>query len=180
MSNLLRIHLVRGLAAIAWAVGFATVRDSLSAASVVLLIAYPLIDVAASLLDARDASGTPARTLQLVNTALSAVAAVGLGVAAVSGQAAVLCAFGVWAVVSGAAQFTVALRRRGSELGGQWPMLIAGALSVIAGATYLVAAAGEHPDLDALITYTAAGGTFFVLQAAASAWRRRRTRGLPA
>lgn len=180
MSVLLRVHLVRGLVAIAWAVGFSTVHDSLSAASVVLLVAYPLIDVVASLLDAREGSGTRARTLQLLNTALSALAAVALGVSAISGEAAVLFTFGVWAVVSGAAQFTVALRRRGSELGRQWPMLIAGALSAIAGATYLVAALGEHPGLNALITYTAAGGTFFVLQAATFAWRQRRTRGVPA
>ncbi|MYS22923.1 Uncharacterized membrane protein HdeD, DUF308 family [Streptomyces sp. DvalAA-14] len=180
MSLLLRIHLVRGLAAIAWAVVFSTVHDALSGASVVLLIAYPLIDVVASLLDARADPGTRARTLQLFGTALSAAAAVALGVCAVRGPAAVLFTFGVWAIVSGAAQFTVAVRRRGGELGRQWPMLIAGALSVIAGATYLVAALGRHPDLDALTTYTAAGGTFFVLQAATFAWRQRRTRGLPA
>ncbi|GAA1295053.1 hypothetical protein Psi02_61480 [Planotetraspora silvatica] len=180
MSILQRIYLVRGLVAIAWAVGFTAVHDSLSTVSVALLVAYPLIDVVASLLDAREDPGSSARTLQVFNTALSALAAVALGVTAVSGAAAVLIAFGVWAVVSGAAQFTVAVRRRGPELGRQWPMLIAGALSVIAGATYFVQAAGEHPSLDPLVTYTAAGGTFFVLQAAALAWRRRRRRDVPA
>ncbi|GAA4567861.1 hypothetical protein [Planotetraspora kaengkrachanensis] len=180
MSVLLRIYLVRGLVAIAWAVGFSAVHDSMSAASVVLLVAYPLIDVVASLLDVREDPGTPARTLQVFNTALSALAAVALGLAAAGGDAAVLFAFGVWAVVSGVAQFTVAVRRRGPELGLQWPMLIAGALSVIAGSTYFVQAAGENPSLAPLVTYTAAGGTFFVLQAAALAWRRRRTRHVTA
>jgi uncharacterized membrane protein HdeD (DUF308 family) len=180
MPILLRIYLVRGLVAIAWAVGFSAVHDSLSAVSVVLLIAYPVIDVVASLLDARENPGTAARTLQVFNTALSALAAVALGVTAISGAATVLFAFGVWAIVSGAAQFTVAVRRRGPELGRQWPMLIAGALSMIAGATYLVEAVGEHPNLGALITYTAAGGTFFVLQAATLAWRQRRMRNVPA
>ncbi|GIF63260.1 membrane protein [Asanoa ishikariensis] len=175
MSNLFRIYLVRGLVAIAWAVAFSTAHESLSATSVVLLVAYPLIDVVATLLDTRQTSGSPARTLQVFNTGLSAAAAVGLGVAAISGIGAVLATFGVWAVVSGAAQFTVALRRR-AELGRQWPSLTAGALSVIAGATYLVQAADAHPSLQALITYTAAGGTFFVLQAAGLAWRQRRMR----
>ncbi|MEH1168693.1 DUF308 domain-containing protein [Micromonospora sp. CPCC 205539] len=173
MPSLLRIYLVRGLIAIAWAAGFSAVSDSLTAATVVLLISYPLIDVVASLLDAREDPGTPARRLQIFNTALSALTALALGLAAISGIGAVLFTFGVWAIVSGVAQFTVAIRRS-PELGRQWPMLIAGALSVIAGATYLPAALGDEPSLGMLIVYTAAGGIFFVLQAASLAWRQRR------
>jgi uncharacterized membrane protein HdeD (DUF308 family) len=103
MSTLCRIYLVRGLVALAWAAGFAAVSHSLTAVTVALLIAYPLIDVVASLLDAREEPGTPARTLQIVNTALSALAAVALGLAATSGVGAVLFTFGAWAIVSGAA-----------------------------------------------------------------------------
>ncbi|TWF74577.1 short repeat uncharacterized protein DUF308 [Pseudonocardia hierapolitana] len=172
MPTLLRIYLVRGIVAIAWAAGFAAVSGSLTAVTVALLIIYPLIDVVASLLDAREDPG-PARTLQIFNTTLSALAAVALGVAALRGIGAVLFAFGVWAIVSGIAQFTVAIRRR-TALGRQWPMLIAGALSVIAGASYLPAALGEAPRLDMLVVYTAAGGVFFVLQALTLAWRQRR------
>jgi uncharacterized membrane protein HdeD (DUF308 family) len=174
MSSLVRIYLVRGLVAIAWSAGFVAVHDSLTAVSVVLLVAYPLIDVVASLLDVREDPGTPARRLQVFSTALSALAAAGLGLAATSGVGAVLVVFGLWAIVSGAAQVTVAIRRRGPELGRQWPMLVAGGLSVIAGATYLPVALGETPNLTALIMYTAAGGGFFVVQAATLAWRRRR------
>lgn len=174
MSSLVRLYLVRGLVAIAWSAGFLAVHDSLTAVSVVLLVAYPLIDVVASLLDVREDPGTPARKLQVFNTALSALTAAGLGLAATGGVGAVLFVFGLWAIVSGVAQFTVAVRRRGPELGRQWPMLIAGALSVIAGATYLPVALGDAPNLTALIMYTAAGGGFFVIQAATLAWRRRR------
>jgi uncharacterized membrane protein HdeD (DUF308 family) len=174
MSSLLRIYFVRGLVAIAWSAGFATVHDSLTAASVVLLIAYPLIDVVASLLDVREDAGTPARKLQVFNTGLSALTAVGLGLAAIGGTGAVLFVFGLWAIVAGAAQLTVAIRRRATALGRQWPMLLAGGLSVIAGFTYLPAALGDDPQLTQLITYTAAGGTFFVIQAAILAWKQRR------
>lgn len=173
MSTLFRIHLIRGLVAIAWAAGFSAVSGSLTAVTVVLLIGYPLIDVVASLLDVREGPGTSARKLQVFNTVLSALTALALGLAALGGVGAVLFVFGVWAIVSGAAQFTVAVRRRGTELGRQWPMLIAGALSVIAGATYLPAALGDAPALTMLVVYTAAGGVFFVLQAASLAWRRR-------
>jgi uncharacterized membrane protein HdeD (DUF308 family) len=174
MSPLFRIYVVRGLVAIAWAVGFSTVSGSLDPVAVVLLLGYPLIDVVASLLDVREGPGTSARMLQIFNTVLSALAALALGVAALGGVGAVLFVFGVWAIVSGIAQFTVAIRRRGPELGRQWPMLIAGALSVIAGATYLPAALGDAPALTMLVVYTAAGGVFFVLQAASLAWRQRR------
>ncbi|MCS7475294.1 DUF308 domain-containing protein [Umezawaea endophytica] len=173
MSTLFRVHLVRGLVALAWAAAFAAVHGSLTAASVALLVAYPVIDVVASLFDVREDPGTPARTLQVFSTALSALAAVGLGLSAVSGVGAVLFTFGAWAIVSGIAQFTFAVRRRDTGLGRQWPMLVAGALSVIAGATYLPAALGRDPGLSMLVLYTAAGGLFFVLQAAILAWRRR-------
>jgi uncharacterized membrane protein HdeD (DUF308 family) len=108
------------------------------------------------------------------NTALSALTVLGLGLAAIGGVGAVLFLFGLWAIVSGAAQLTVALRRRSPELGRQWPMLIAGAFSVIAGFTYLPVALGDEPHLTSLIQYTAAGGAFFVIQAATLAWKARR------
>jgi hypothetical protein len=53
-------------------------------------------------------------------------------------------------------------------------MLIAGGLSVIAGATYLPAALADDPGVGMLILYTPAGGIFFVLQAESLVWRQRR------
>jgi uncharacterized membrane protein HdeD (DUF308 family) len=177
LSPFFRIYLIRGLVAIAWAISFAAVSNSLTVLSAALLVAYPLIDVIASLLDSRETPGTPARMLQVWNTALSALAALGLGVAAARGIGPVLLVFGTWAIVSGTAQFTVAIRRHSTELGRQWPMLIAGALSVVAGASYLLTALGDAPVLTMLIVYTAAGGVFFILQAASLAFRLRRRSG---
>jgi uncharacterized membrane protein HdeD (DUF308 family) len=173
----IRLYLVRGLVALAWALVFATGHEPATTATTLLLVAYPLIDVVASALDARAGRGTPARTFQLINTVLSALAAIALGVAGPHGDAAVLVAFGGWAIVSGAAQVTVALRRR-AELGRQWPMRIAGGLSVLAGANYLVTSAGDHPTLTALILYATAGGAFFVIQAVLLAVGMRRARAL--
>ncbi|WP_436528736.1 hypothetical protein [Actinoplanes sp. HUAS TT8] len=175
MSPLFRIHLIRGVIAIAWSAAFAGVQHDLTAATVALLVLYPVIDVIASLADVRENRGTPARRLQIFNTGLSAATAAGLGLAAISGTGAVLFVFGLWAVIAGAAQVTVALNRR-RVLGWQWPSLLAGTLSVIAGATYLPVALGDAPSLAMLVVYTAAGGTFFVLQAIGLAWRQRRLR----
>jgi hypothetical protein len=94
--------------------------------------------------------------LLLIDAAVSA-AAVALGVAAAGSVADVLAVFGVWADVTGAAQLVVGRRRR-TLLGHQWPMLIAGGGSVIAGVAYVIAGAGGNPKLVWLVFYTAPAG----------------------
>jgi uncharacterized membrane protein HdeD (DUF308 family) len=172
MSSLRRIYLVRGLVALAWSAAFAFVHTPLTSLVVALLVIYPLIDVVATLLDVR--TGTAGQGLQVFNTVLSGLAAAGLGLAAAGGVGPVLFVFGLWAIVSGLAQLIAALRRRSPELGRQWPLRIAGTLSVLAGGSYLLVALGDSPSLTALIMYTAAGGAFFVIQAAILAWKARR------
>jgi len=168
----MRLFFIRGLVALAWAAVFATASDSLSTGAAVLLVAYPLIDVVASLIDARGQSGPP-RTFLRFGAATSALAAAAIAVAATGTIAAVLAVFGAWAIVSGVAQVIVARRRR-AELGSQWPMLAAGALSALTGIVYAADAAGANPTLDAIAVYATGGGSFFVVQAALLAWRQRR------
>jgi uncharacterized membrane protein HdeD (DUF308 family) len=172
----LHLFLTRGLVAIAWAAAFAAVSDSLTTGVTVgagvLLVRYPLIDVVASLVDARSQRGS-ARQLLLAGAAASGVAAVALGVAATGSVADVLAVFGVWAGISGAAQLVVALRRR-AQFGNQWPLLLAGGVSVFAGVAYVIASAGANPMLDMLALYAATGGIDFVAQAGLLARRRRR------
>ncbi|WP_205825947.1 DUF308 domain-containing protein [Microbispora catharanthi] len=91
-------------------------------------------------------------------------------------MAEVLHVFGAWAVVSGAAQVLVGLRRRGPELGKQWPMLIAGGLSFLVGIFYNVQALRGDASLDVLSVYATGGGVFFIIQAGLLAWRARRPR----
>jgi uncharacterized membrane protein HdeD (DUF308 family) len=174
-ANMARLFLTRGLVAIAWAAIFAAASNSLmtdvTVGVGVLLVLYPLIDVVASVTDARSQHGS-ARRLLLIDAAVSAAAAVALGVAAAGSVAGVLAVFGVWAGVTGAAQLVVARRRR-ALLGHQWPMLVAGGASVIAGVAYVIAAAGGNPKLGWLVFYTATGGLEFVIQAWLLARRRR-------
>src|ERR671930_1833211 len=98
--------LTRGIVAIAWAIVFVAAPDSLAVGVGVLLVLYPLIDVVASLIDAQSQHGS-ARQFLLANAAVSAVAAVALGVAATGSVADVLAVFSVWAGLSGAAQLVV-------------------------------------------------------------------------
>jgi uncharacterized membrane protein HdeD (DUF308 family) len=178
-ARTLQLFLTRGVVAIAWAAVFAAVADSLTVGVGVLLVLYPLIDLVASLIDARSQHGS-ARQLLLANAAVSAVAAVALGVAATGTVADVFAVFGIWAGITGAAPLVVVLRRR-AVLGNQWPLLLANGVSVIGGVAFVLAAvAADNPKLRMLAIYAATGGIEFVIQAWLLARRRRRMATLPA
>jgi uncharacterized membrane protein HdeD (DUF308 family) len=170
-----RLFLIRGLLAIAWAVVFATTSDSLTTGVGVLLVLYPLIDAVASGIDARGQQGS-ARQLLEVNAAVSVAAAVALGIAATGDKGDVLAVFGVWAFLTGGAQVVVAIRRR-TMFGRQLPLLLAGVGSTFFGIAFLVMAGANDPKLEMLAFYAAGGGVEFVIQAWLLA---RRTHGMAA
>jgi uncharacterized membrane protein HdeD (DUF308 family) len=159
----LRLFLIRGLVAVAWAVVFVTVSDSLTTGVGVLLVLYALIDMVASVIDARGQQGSARQWLGL-NAAVSAAAAVALGIAATGDKGDVLLVFGVWALLTGVAQLVVAIRRR-MVLGRQWPLLLAGAGSTLFGISFVVMAAADDPNLRMIAIYAAGGGVEFVIQA---------------
>jgi uncharacterized membrane protein HdeD (DUF308 family) len=161
--SLHRMYLARGGVALIWAAGFAAASGSLNAPAVTLIIAYPLIDVVASGFDVRIARAGLG-SLQTVNAAISLVAAIAVGIAGIDDTAAVLHVFGAWALVSGAIQVLVAVKRR-PAFGTQWAMLVSGGLSMIAGLTLNLRAAADHPQLGNLIAYAALGGVFFIADA---------------
>ena len=164
--------------AIVWAVVFAATSDSLTTdvpfGVAVLLVLYPLIDVGASLTDARGQTGS-ARQILLGGAATSAIAAVALGIAATGTVGDAVAVFGVWAFVSGAAQLAVALRRR-AQFGLQLPMLLAGGFSVVFGVALVIMSTSADPILEMVAIYAATGGIDFIVEAALLARRRRRSR----
>ncbi|MEU0945584.1 DUF308 domain-containing protein [Streptomyces canus] len=175
-SSLLRLYLSRGILAVAWALAFAGAHEDLNAPAITLLVVYPLVDAVSSLIDYRATPNGSERRVTAFNGMLSTLAALAIGIAGADGVAAVLHVFGAWAVVSGAAQLTVGLRRRGPELGKQWPTLISGGLSFLVGITYNIQAGGDHPSLDVLSVYATGGGVWFILQALLLGWKSRQLR----
>jgi uncharacterized membrane protein HdeD (DUF308 family) len=144
-----------------------TTDADLPIAAAALLTTYPLIDAVASVVVA-GRQGAAQRVLR-VNAAISAAAAVAVGIAAFGSTAgATLAAFGVWAAVSGAIQFGVALHRRHRD-GGQVAMLVSGGLSTIAGVSFLSAAGMDEAHLATLGGYMALGAVLYLVSA-----RRRR------
>jgi uncharacterized membrane protein HdeD (DUF308 family) len=162
------VYTARGVFAVVWAVLLlvtASTLDSITpvrAVTVVLLVLYPLVDLAAALVDLR--SGRASRPAALyVNAALSLLAAVGLAFAVGSDLAAVLRVWGAWAVTAGIVQLVVAVRRRG--LGGQWAQVLSGAISVLAGGSFLAQAGSDSASLGSLAGYATLGGLFFLVSA---------------
>jgi len=157
-----RLYFVRFGFAIVWAVLLFTTKD-LGPLATALLILYPLFDVGAAVVDARSSgSGGPARGLY-VNIAISLLAAVGLVIATGSGVPQVLRVWGAWAIVAGLVQLIVAISRR--KLGGQWPMILSGGISVLAGGSFVVGASAPSPTVRNLAGYAVLGGLFFLASA---------------
>jgi uncharacterized membrane protein HdeD (DUF308 family) len=164
--TLRRLYFVRFGFALVWSVLLFLTASSISPPAAVLLVLYPVFDVAAAVVDARssrvDVAGGSATGLY-VNIAISALAAVGLAVALTSGIPAVLRVWGVWAVVAGIVQLVVAVRRR--RLGGQWAMIASGAVSVLAGVSFFLMASRTGASLTNVGGYALLGGIFFLVSA---------------
>ncbi|MER6066810.1 DUF308 domain-containing protein [Streptomyces sp. NPDC001792] len=175
-DSLLRLYLGRGVLAVAWALAFAKAHENLDAVAITLLVVYPLIDAVSSLIDYRATPNGSERRVTAFNGVLSTLAALAIGIAGAGDEASVLHVFGAWAIVSGAAQVIVGVRRRGPELGKQWPTLISGGLSFLVGITYNIQAAGDNPSLDVLSVYATGGGVWFILQALLLGWKSRQLR----
>ncbi|HWT95827.1 MAG TPA: hypothetical protein VN238_22695, partial [Solirubrobacteraceae bacterium] len=108
--------------------------------------------------------GRANRVLRL-NAAIGALAAVAVGIAAFGADAgATLAAFGTWAAVSGALQLGVALHRRAE--GHQLPMIVSGALSTLAGLSFVAAAGKTDASLASLSGYMVFGAVLFLVWAA--------------
>lgn len=171
-----RIAVVRAALALVWAVALLlavgdavpTTRSDVPVAAAALLAAYPLMDAFASIVGAtlRGASG---RVLH-VNAAISTLAAIAIAATAFDSDAgATLAAFGVWATVSGALQFGIAVHRRRTE-GRRLSMLISGGLSTLAGLSFLASSGSTDAHLATLPGYMALGAILYLVSA-----RRGRT-----
>jgi len=127
----------------------------------VMLVVYPVSDAIATLVDLRQAAaGWP----QLVNLGSDLVAVAAIGIAARSGLADAIAAFGGWAVLSGIIMIVLAAQRQ-RVLHGQWLMIISGAGSVFAGISFTNWTGTPPAGLTALAQYSAGGAVWYLLTA---------------
>lgn len=162
-ATLRTLYAVRFAFQLVWAIVLIlTASAGLGPVSIVLLLLYPLFDVAAAVIDHRASRATGPAPLLYVNMALSLLTAVGLGFAVASGVPAVMVVWGLWAITAGAVQLIVALLRR--RLGGQWPMILSGGISVLAGASFVFGSSGAT-SVAGIGGYAILGAVFFLVSA---------------
>ncbi|HWI70507.1 MAG TPA: DUF308 domain-containing protein [Baekduia sp.] len=163
-----RIARLRAVVALVWAAALAIAAGDdagpeLSAGLAALVTAYPVIDVVASLTEPAR-GGDRSRLLQ-VNAAIGTLAVAALaGAAFGSDVSAVLAVFGTWAFVSGAIQLANAVHRRRAGT-RELPMIVSGALSALAGISFIASSGGDDPSLTPLAGYAAFGAALFLLWA---------------
>ena len=159
-ATLRRLYLARSVFALVWAGLFLAVSSPVGTAAVVLAVLYPAVDLAAATIDARTSGAGRPRALYL-NVALSLVAAVALAVVGEDVEG-ILLVWGAWAITAGVVQLVVGVVRR--AVGGQWPMILSGGISVLAGGSF-VASAGDATSVTGIAGYATLGGVFFLISA---------------
>lgn len=162
-SALRRLYFIRFAFAIVWAIVATTTAKEINPLTVTLFVLYPLFDVGAAIYDLRSSRTTNSPALLYINIAVSLLTAIGLGAAAASGIPAMLRVWGAWAIVAGLVQLVVAIPRR--TMGGQWPMIISGGISVLAGGSFIAGAAADNPALTNAAGYAVPGAIFFLIAA---------------
>jgi uncharacterized membrane protein HdeD (DUF308 family) len=132
--------------------------------AVVLLTIYPAWDAIATFFDVRATAMGSSHLAQYLNIAVGLLAAAGVLIGIGAGLTPALIVFGVWASVSGAVQLYLGLRRR-RPIGGQWPMIISGGLSVLAGISFIVTSGAPKTSLTTLAGYSAFGAFWYLVGA---------------
>ena len=173
------LYLIRAAFSLIWVALVATTSASLvstdkpTVIAAVLLVIYPLWDVIATLLERRMAGADSTDRLGTTNMALGLAATAGMIIAVFSTIGTALLVFGIWALLSGAIQLVVAIRRR-RTVGAQWPMVISGGLSVLAGASFAAMSASATSGLSTVVGYSAFGAFWFLVSVVALSIRSRR------
>jgi uncharacterized membrane protein HdeD (DUF308 family) len=163
IRGLRTLYYVRFGFAVAWAGLLAITASALSPVSIGLLVLYPLVDVAAAVIDFRTSGASRPRAPLYLTMTLSLITAVGLAVAVQAGIPGVLRVWGVWAITAGIVQLIIAIMRY--RLGGQWAMILSGGISAVAGTTFILQAGGANASLTTLAGYATLGGVFFLISA---------------
>ncbi|MDT7839738.1 DUF308 domain-containing protein [Streptomyces justiciae] len=178
-SGLRSLHLIRVAFSLIWVALVVTTSASLvstdrpTAVAAVLLVVYPLWDVIATLLERRMTGTASEDRAGTANMALGLAATAGMIIAVFSTIGTTLLVFGIWALLSGAIQLIVAIRRR-RTIGAQWPMVISGGLSVLAGISFAAMSTSATSDLSSIAGYSAFGAFWFLVSAVALTIRGRR------
>jgi len=162
--SLRQLYFIRAGFSVTWVILVALLAKASTGVAVALLIIYPAWDVIGTFLDVRANQGATSRTPQYVNAVISMITTVAVAFALQKGIPETLVVFGTWAIGTGLIQLILGLRRR-KLLGGQWPMIISGAQSMIGGTSFILLAHDPTKGITSLAGYAAFGAFYYLLAA---------------
>src|ERR1700761_5160218 len=162
--SLRSLYFTRTAFSVIWVTLISVFAKTNSSIAGILFIVYPAWDVLATYLDIKANPPGVSKTPQYVNAAIGILTTIGVVLALQRGVPAALIVFGIWAIITGLVQLILGLRRR-KELGGQWPMIISGGQSMIAGSVFIAMANSPTMGISNLAGYSAFGAFYFLLSA---------------
>nr|WP_295929026.1 hypothetical protein [uncultured Dyadobacter sp.] len=161
-SALRSLYFIRAAFSIVWVSLIFALANTSPGLAQALLILYPAWDVLGTFADIRANRGGASKTPQYVNAVISTFTTAAVAVALQKGIPEALIVFGLWAILTGAIQLILGLKRRKS-LGGQWPMIISGGQSMIGGASFILLAHDPKMGITSLAGYAAFGAFYYLL-----------------
>jgi uncharacterized membrane protein HdeD (DUF308 family) len=162
--SLRRLYFIRAAFSVSWVILISFFAKTSMGITSILLIIYPAWDVIGTFFDIRANQHSPSKTPQYINAAISVITTIAVGVALQKGVPETLIVFGAWAILTGLIQLVLGLQRR-RLLGGQWPMILSGGQSMIAGVSFIAMAHAPAMGITNLAGYAAFGAFYYLLSA---------------
>ncbi|KQS26673.1 DUF308 domain-containing protein [Dyadobacter sp. Leaf189] len=163
-KSLRTLYFTRAAFSIVWILLVTTLANTNASIAMVLFIIYPVWDVIATFFDIRSNPPSANKTPQYVNVAIGIITAVAVFMALQKGIAEALIVFSAWAILTGLIQLILGLHRR-KQMDGQWPMIISGGQSMLAGVSIFLKAHTPGTGVNTLAGYAAFGAFYFLLAA---------------
>jgi uncharacterized membrane protein HdeD (DUF308 family) len=161
--SLRKLYFTRTAFQVLWAASVIATAVAQPAIAAILVILYPLWDVACTLYDLKtSALEGSARTSQTINGVLGAATAIGIAFTAFGQPAYAIGIFGAWALVAGLLQLVSGLIRR-RQLGGQWAMILSGLQSMAAGVAFGLGGLKGKTHAKDLGGYAIFGAVYFLI-----------------
>ncbi|QRR01345.1 hypothetical protein [Dyadobacter sandarakinus] len=163
-KSLRTLYFVRAAFSVLWALLVTVAAKTNPSLAMILFIIYPAWDVLATIFDIRSNPPAAGKVPQYVNIVIGITTTIAVLVALQRGIAGALVVFSAWAILTGLIQLILGLHRR-RQLDGQWPMIISGGQSMLAGVSIFLKANNSDAGVDILAGYAAFGAFYFLLAA---------------
>jgi hypothetical protein len=163
-QSLRKLYFTRVAFSVLWIALVVTLGKTNNNIATILFIIYPAWDAAATFFDISANPPAADKTPQYVNAGISILTTIAVIIALQSGIPVALMVFGAWAFLTGLIQLILGLRRR-KHFEGQWPMIISGAQSMLAGGFIIATAHTPNQGVVSLAGYSAFGAFYFALAA---------------